>query len=168
MDMRLFPSPPTAVGGLGREALVATQRQPVLRKFLADLVERGHAEVLRLQQFVRAALDQVAEGVDAQPVHALACPHRQVQLRDGLVENGLFLLADGLPRPETIIELSALLQRSGPLMLKGSDRGHENDYAWTSPEPWTNDVEELFAAEIASETAFRDHEIGQTQCALSG
>src|SRR6516225_3171002 len=48
--------------------LVAPQRQPELGELLADLVQRRHAEVFRLQQFVGRALDEVAERVDAQPV----------------------------------------------------------------------------------------------------
>src|SRR5438045_1661213 len=49
---------------------IAAQRQTVLAQLFAHLGERGHAEVLRLQQLVGGPLDQFAQRVDTEPIHA--------------------------------------------------------------------------------------------------
>src|SRR4051812_14239517 len=69
------------IGGVGAPSrggtvLVVAQLQAVLSQLFADLGERGLAEVLRFQQLVRRALNQFAERVDAQTVHAFPGPHR--------------------------------------------------------------------------------------------
>src|SRR5436190_23188626 len=48
-----------------RTALIAAQRQPISLQFLAHLAQRRLAEVLRFQQLIRRALNQIAERVDA-------------------------------------------------------------------------------------------------------
>src|SRR4051812_18934246 len=50
---------------------IVPQPQVVLLQLVLDLLQRRLPEVLRLQQLLGAALDQVAQGVDPQPVHAL-------------------------------------------------------------------------------------------------
>ena len=57
-----------------------------MRELLADFVEAGDAEVLALQQVVARAADQFADRREAQPDHALAGPHRQVQIGDRPVQ----------------------------------------------------------------------------------
>src|SRR5207244_538097 len=89
------------LGGLcvfarGHSCLISAEGQAELSQLLADLVQRGHAEVLRFEQFIRAALHQLAERVDAQAIHALARPHREVQIADRLAEHRLFLLGHRL------------------------------------------------------------------------
>src|SRR5262245_23476917 len=71
---------------------VAAQREAVLPQLFANFVKRGHAEVLRFEQVVGGALDELAEGRDAQAVHAFAGANAEVELGDRLVEDGLFLL----------------------------------------------------------------------------
>src|SRR5437016_1070642 len=90
---------------------IAAQPQPVLPQLVAYLGQRGHAEVLGLQQFVRTTADEVAQRVDAEPVHALAGTHRQIEIADGLVHHRLLLIAERLLRRVAALERRTLLQR---------------------------------------------------------
>ena len=54
------------------------------RELLADLVERGDAEVLAFQQLVAGVDEQLADGLDAELGHALAGADREVQVADRL------------------------------------------------------------------------------------
>ena len=58
-----------------RGASIPAQLQVVLGEFLADLRDRGHAEILRFQQFVRGSLTEVAQAAESQAIHALPCPY---------------------------------------------------------------------------------------------
>src|SRR5437879_6295659 len=90
---------------------ISPERKAERPQLFAHLVERGHAEVLGFEQLVGRALDQVAQGAEAEAVHALASAHRQVQLGHRLVQEGLFLLGQVVGRGEAALELAALLQR---------------------------------------------------------
>src|SRR5687767_414772 len=51
---------------------VAAKFEALDRKFFADFIQAGHAEVLALQQIVARAADQLADRGQAEPDHALA------------------------------------------------------------------------------------------------
>src|SRR5262249_51131781 len=98
------PRAPRVLGALGVLAVkksIPPEGPAQLRQFLAALPQRSHAEILRLQQPVPRALDEVAERIHAEPVHALAGAHRQVEIRHRLADDGLLLLAQRLGGPET-------------------------------------------------------------------
>ena len=77
--------------------------RPMPGELVADLVERGDAEVLALQQLVAGVLEQVAQGLDVELAHALAGPDRQVEVADRLGQHGLHLGRDFLRRLDPVI-----------------------------------------------------------------
>src|SRR5262245_22764452 len=68
----------TCASARGPTRLLILELQPQLGELLTDLVERRDAEILALHQLVAGMYDQLADGLDAELVHALAGPDREV------------------------------------------------------------------------------------------
>ena len=73
---------------------VAAQLKPVGLQLLTDLIQAGDAEVLALQQFVTCPANKLADRTDAQPNHALAGTHGEVQVGNRLGQQDLFVGTD--------------------------------------------------------------------------
>src|SRR4051794_5591331 len=86
----------------GRPSIVL-ELQPQRGQLVADLVERGDAEVLALQELVAAPLHEVADRLDVELAHALAGPDREAQLADRLVQEGLDLGGHFLGRLDAMV-----------------------------------------------------------------
>src|SRR4051795_9803658 len=89
---------PTLQMPRGDRGLLVLELEVELGELLADLVERGHAEVLALHQLVAGVHDQLADGLDAELGHALAGPDREVEVADRLGQQRLLLLRELLDR----------------------------------------------------------------------
>src|ERR1041385_1273437 len=63
------------------------QAQPQLPQLLLDLVERGHAEVLRRHELHLGLVDEVADRLDLQALHAAPAADGEVQTLDRPVED---------------------------------------------------------------------------------
>src|SRR6267154_4312711 len=62
------------------------QREAHLHQYILDLVERFAAEVLGLQHFVFALLDELADGLDVGVLQAVVGAHGQLEFLDGAVQ----------------------------------------------------------------------------------
>src|SRR5690349_1021264 len=76
---RRLPRIAAATSGKVKAGLISSERQPKLAELLANFGEGGHAEVFGFEKLVGGPLDEVAHGVDAQAVHALAGADGQVE-----------------------------------------------------------------------------------------
>src|SRR4051812_6467244 len=82
----------------GYRPLLVLQLQTELAELLADLVERGDAEVLALHQLVAGVDDQLADGLDSELGHALAGADGEVEVADRLGQKRLLFLGKLLDR----------------------------------------------------------------------
>lgn len=58
---------------------VAAKLKAQSGELFADFHERSHTKVLAFQQVVPSVRNQLAYGIDAEPIHALASPDRQIE-----------------------------------------------------------------------------------------
>src|SRR6266436_4421990 len=63
-----------------------SQREAHLHQYILDLVERLAAEVLGLQHFVFALLDELADGLDVRVLQAIVGAHGKLELLDGAIQ----------------------------------------------------------------------------------
>src|SRR5271166_1676799 len=70
---------------------VVLELQSQRAQLVADFVERGHAEVLALQELITRPLGQIAHRLDVELAHAFASTYRKAQLADRLDQQGLHL-----------------------------------------------------------------------------
>src|SRR5271166_5988663 len=70
---------------------VVLELQPQRAQLVADFVERGHAEVLALEELITRPLGQIAHRLDVELAHAFASTYRKAQLADRLDQQGLHL-----------------------------------------------------------------------------
>src|SRR4051795_855800 len=89
---------PTLQMPRGDRGLLVLELEVQLGELLADLVERGDAEVLALHHLVAGVDDQLADGLDAELGHALAGADGEVEVADRLGQERLFLLGKFLDR----------------------------------------------------------------------